>query len=197
MSPSSFPFRSANVPEIASPASKGTEKVSTSSPLSSPTDILKDTRAYEHGRQRVKRAAELIRAKERKETAAGRNIQGPRVDKPKSSIVRANKKTSWFAGTEVKAFWELDNEKQPEVEHTTMPVNAISETDGFQDEVKLTDLIVSRKPRKIKGGPYGKFLVHIWRLPAFVPHRSGLRSHSSTSTSHRLRRVHGARHGCR
>jgi hypothetical protein len=165
MSPSSLSFRSANVPEIVSPISKGTEKESfTTTPLSGPIDVLKDTRAYELGRQRVKRAAELVKAKERKETTAGRNTRGPRGDKPKSSIARAAKKTSWFAGKEVKGFWDNDEkqlvEKQAEVEHPTTPVTVISETDSFQGEVKLTDLVVSRKPRKIKGGHYVPFAVH-------------------------------------
>jgi len=156
MSPSSLSFRSANVPEIVSPISKGTEKESfTTTPLSGPIDVLKDTRAYELGRQRVKRAAELVKAKERKETTAGRNTRGPRGDKPKSSIARAAKKTSWFVGKEVKGFWDNDNEKQLgekqlEVEHPTTPLTVMSKTDSFQGEVKLMDLVVSRKPRKIK-----------------------------------------------
>jgi hypothetical protein len=151
MSPVSLSFRSANVPEIASPVSKGIEKDTfTTTPLSGPIDVLKDTRAYELGRQRVKRAAELVKAKERKEAAVRRNNRGPRSDKPKSSIIRADKKTSWFAGKEVKGIWDNDNEKQLELEHPPTAITVTLEAESFQGEVKLADLVVSRKPRKIK-----------------------------------------------
>lgn len=161
MSPVSLSFRSANVPEVASPISKGTEKDTfTTTPLSGPIEVLKDTRAYELGRQQVKRAAELVKAKERKEAAVRRNSRGPRSDKPKS-IIRAGKRTSWFAGKEVKELWDNDNEKQLEIERPPTALKVTLETKSFQDEVKLADLVVSRKPRKIKGGHHKPFIMRV------------------------------------
>jgi len=150
MSPSNLSFRSANIPEVVSPISKEVEKDTfPTTPLSSPIDVLKDVRAYEVGRQRVKKAAELIKTRERKEkgSAATRGAWGP-WGGYKTKFVREANKTSWFGGKEL---WDSDNEKQPlEFEHPTTPLTVPSETDSFQGEVKLTDLVVSKKPRKTK-----------------------------------------------
>jgi hypothetical protein len=152
MSPTSLPFRSANIPEIVNPISKGVEKDTfTTSPLSSPIDVLKDMRAYEVGRQRAKKAAELVKARERKEKgpAAVRNTWRPWGDKSKPTLRESNK-ASWFGGKEVRGLWDSDNEKQLEVEHAPTSLTVISKSDSVQGEVKLTDLVVSKKPRKNK-----------------------------------------------
>jgi hypothetical protein len=153
MSPSSLSFRSANIPETANPVSKGSEKdIFITSPLLNPIDVLKDVRAYERDRQRVKKAAELVKAKQRKEkgTITGRNTWAPWGDKTKTSVVKPEK-TSWFGG---KGPWEYEKgeKDQLEVEQPATPISVTSEKGSLAGEVKLADLVTSRKPRKNKGG---------------------------------------------
>jgi hypothetical protein len=116
----------------------------TTSPLSSPTDVLKDVRAYERERQRVKKVAELVKAKERS-IFAGRNTWGPSVAK--------SGKTSWFGG---KGLLDTENgkgEKEPlDTEEPVMSLEMVSKKDSSDGELKLADLVTSRKPRKNKGG---------------------------------------------
>jgi len=157
MSPNSLSFRSANILETTTSVSKGPEKETfITSPLSSPIDVLKDVRAYERERQRVKKAAELVKAKERKErgTVAGRNNWGPWGDKSKTSVARSGK-TSWFGG---KGLWDSENEKGEkghlEVERHTTPIRATLKEDTFEGEVKLADLMTARKSRKNKEGDF-------------------------------------------
>jgi hypothetical protein len=151
MSPTSLiSFRSANIPETTT-VSKGPEKDTfITSPLCSPIDVLRDVRAYERERQRVMKAAELVKAKERKErgTVAGRNTWGPWGDKPKTAVVRSGK-TSWFAA---KGLWDSDNEKgEKEFEGPGTPTRRMSKEDCLGGEVKLADLVTPSK-RKNKGG---------------------------------------------
>jgi len=153
MSPTSLiSFRSANIPETTT-VSKGPEKDTfITSPLCSPIDVLRDVRAYERERQRVMKAAELVKAKERKErgTVAGRNTWGPWGDKPKTAVVRSGK-TSWFAA---KGLWDSDNEKgEKEFEGPGTPTRRMSKEDCLGGEVKLADLVTPSK-RKNKEGDF-------------------------------------------
>jgi len=154
MSPNSLSFRSANIPETTTPVSKGPEKdVFITSPLCSPIDVLKDVRAYERERQRVKKAAELVKAKERKErgTFAGRNTWGPWGNKSKTSVAKSGK-TSWFEG---KGFGDSENEKgQLEAGRPATPIRTTLKEDIFEGEVKLADLVTARKSRKNKEGDF-------------------------------------------
>ena len=155
MSPTSLSFRSVNILETTNPVLKGPGKdTSITSPLSSPIDVLRDVRAYERERQQMKKAAELVKAKERKEkgTFAGRNTWGPWGDKAKTPAAKPGK-ASWFGG---KALWDTENEKrekdQLEVEQPATPFSVTSQNDTFDGEVKIADLVTPRKPRKNKGG---------------------------------------------
>jgi len=152
MSPTSLSFRSANIPEIINTVSKGPEKdIFITSPLLNPIDVLKDVRAYERDRQRVKKAAELVKAKQRKEkgTVAGRNTWAPWGDKAKTSVVKSEK-TSWFGG-KGPCEDEKGEKDQLEVEQPATPIQVTSEKGSLAGEVKLVDLVTSRKPRKNKG----------------------------------------------
>jgi hypothetical protein len=155
MSPTSLSFRSANIHETTDIVSKGPEKdIFITSPLLSPVDVLKDVRAYERDRQRVKKAAELVKARERKErsTFAGKNTWSPWGDKTKTSVAKLGK-SSWFGG---KGSWDGENEKgekdRLETEQFATLLRVASEKDSLDGEVKLADLVTSRKPRKNKGG---------------------------------------------
>jgi len=155
MSPTSLSFRSANIPETTNPVSKGPEKdIFITSPLLNPIDVLKDVRAYERDRQRVKKAAELVKAKQRKEkdTVAGRNTWAPWGDKIKTSALKSER-TSWFGG---KGLWEdgKGEKDQLEVEQPATPIRVTSEKDSLAGEVKLADLVTSRKSRKNKEGDF-------------------------------------------
>jgi len=154
MSPTSLSFRSANIPETITPVSKGSEKdMFIISPLSNPIDVLRDVRAYERDRQRAKKAAELVKTRERKErgSIAGRNTWSPWSDK---AAVKSGK-TSWFRGS---MLWDNENEKgdkdQREVERPVTPFQVMSKQDSLDGEVKLADLMTSRKPRKNKEGDF-------------------------------------------
>jgi len=153
MSPSSLSFRSVNIPETTTAVPKGPEKDTfITSPLCSPVDVLKDVRAYERERQRVKKAAELVKAKERKErgTVAGRNTWGLWSDKSKTTVPRSGK-TSWFVG---KRPWDNENGNEEagkghmEVERPATLTKPLSKEDCLGGEVRLADLVTPRKPRK-------------------------------------------------
>jgi len=155
MSPTSLSFRSANIPETTTPVSEGLEKdIFITSPFCSPIDVLKDVRAYERERQRVKKAAELAKTKERKErgTVPGRNAWGPWGDKSKTTVARSE--ISWFGG---KGVWDSENENenvekgQLEAEWPATPVRPMSKEDCL-GEVKLADLVTPAKRKNKDGG---------------------------------------------
>jgi hypothetical protein len=191
MSPASLSFRSANVPETTTPVSKGSEKdIFVTSPLSSPIDVLKDVRAYERDRQRVKKAAELVKARERKEkgTIAGRNTWGPWSDKAKTAVAKSVR-TSWFGGEGV---YESEHEKGEndlrEVERPVTPFHVTSQKGILDGEVKLADLVTTRKPRKNKGEPTHHMCSSDTHY--LLSFRRRFRSYTTTTTSHCARRVH-------
>ena len=149
MSPSTLSLRSENVPEktvSSTPMTKQPEKqpFMTSAP-SSPIDVLRDVRAYEHDRQRVKKAAELAKMREIKSRNAfeHRNRWGPWGDKPKNSVVRTGK-TCWF-------IWKDAAEGEPEKVEQLEADNSPTPVSSKRSEVKLADLITLQKPRKTKG----------------------------------------------
>lgn len=151
MSPSTLSLRSANVPGTVSPTpmTKPSEKEPfITSPLSSPIDVLRDVRAYEHDRQRVKKAVELAKTREIKSRNAfeGRYRWGPWGDKPKNSVVRAGQ-TGW-SGAKEGAEGEPEKLEQLEADSPLTPVAS------KRGEVKLADLITPQKPRKAKGKIY-------------------------------------------
>jgi len=145
-------LRSKNVPEkTVSPAAttKLPEKQPfIAPPLSSPIDVLRDVRAYERDRQRVKKAAELAKTREMKSRNAieRRNRWGPWADKPKKTVVRTGK-TGWFLWKEAA---EGELEKVEQLEADSPPTPAAPK----RGEVKLADLITPQKPRKTKGGDF-------------------------------------------
>lgn len=152
MSPSSLSLRLTNVPETIIPVSKSLERESfIASPPSSTIDVLRDVRAYEHQRQRVKKTAELVKAKERKEkiAAAGRNTWSPWGDKSKPSAVNSSK-SSWFGGREVKGVWDEKEQLETDTPVTT-PIRVTSGVNRLPTEVALADLVTSKKQRKTKG----------------------------------------------
>lgn len=152
MSPVALSFRSANILETAARVSKDIEKdtLVVISPLpSSPIDVFRDVRDYEHQRQRTKKTAALAKVKERKERGA---LWAQWGDKPKSPAVHSAR-GSWFGGKDNKSLWDNDNEEkdQLEVEHLPSSPRVAFRTDSVRSEVKLTDLMTSRKSRKIIG----------------------------------------------
>lgn len=151
MSPVSISFRSANIPKTAAPVTKDIEKETlvVISPLhSSPIDVLRDVRDYERQRQRTKKNVALAKMKERKERGA---LWAQWGDNPKSPAVHSAR-ASWFGGKDNRNIWDDDNEIEEkdhlEVEHSP---RVAFRTHDVRREVKLTDLVTSRKSRKIVG----------------------------------------------
>ena len=166
MSPSALSLRSKNVPEkTVSPAAttKLPEKQPfIAPPLSSPIDVLRDVRAYEYDRQRVKKAAELAKTREMKSRNAisRRNHWGPWADKPKKTVIRMGK-TGWFLWKEAT---EGELEKVEQLKADSPPTPAVPK----RGEVKLADLIMPQKPRKTKGKTYPIPPSVTYRLRTFV-----------------------------
>jgi len=151
MSPNSLSFRSVNIPETGTTISDGPAKDTfITSPLCSPIDILKDVRAYERERQQVKKAAELVRAKQRKEsrTVAGRNTWSPWGDKPKTNVTSSGY-ISWFRGN---GLWDNEEEKvQLEVKRPVTPIKLMSKEDSLRGVVTLADMVVPGKRKDQEG----------------------------------------------
>jgi hypothetical protein len=151
MSPSALSLPSENVAKntvLPTPTTKLSEKQPfVTSPLCNPIDVLRDVRAYEHDRQRVKKATDLAKMREMKSrnTFERRNRWGPWGDKPKS-VVRTGK-ISWFWGKEAA---ESEPEKIEQLEADS-PLTLVAPKPS---EVKLTDLVTPQKPRKTKGGDF-------------------------------------------
>ena len=166
MSPSALSLRSKNVPEkTMSPAAttKLPEKQPfIAPPLSSPIDVLRDVRAYEHDRQHVKNAAELAKTREMKSRNAIEhcNRWGPWADKPKKTVVRTGK-TGWFLWKEAT---EGELEKVEQLEADSLPTPAAPK----RGEVKLADLIMPQKSHKTKGKTYPIPPSVTYRLCTFV-----------------------------
>ena len=166
MSPSALSLRSKNVPEkTLSPAAmtKLPEKQPfIAPPLSSPIDFLRDVCAYEHDRQRVKKAAELAKTREMKSRNAieRRNCWGPWADKPKKTVVRIGK-TGWFLWKEATK-GELEKVEQLEADSPPTPAAPM------RGEVKLADLIMLQKLCKTKGKTYPIPPSVTYRLHTFV-----------------------------
>jgi len=153
MSPASLSFRSNMLDAVPR---KGAEKdaLVVIPPLNnSPIDVLRDVRDYERQRQHSKKSAGLVKAKERKERSTALWAQWG--DKAKSPAARAARGT-WFGGKDNRAVWDADNDMDEkdmiDVEHVVPP--RVIVPDIVRSEVKLADLVTTKKSRKAVGGDF-------------------------------------------
>lgn len=146
MSTASLSFRS-NMVDAKVPKKKDTLVVI--SPLNnSPIDVLRDVRDYERQRQHTKKSSGQVKTKERKERSAAQwAIFG---DKAKSPAARASR-GSWFGGKDNRAVWDDEHDMdEKDIDHVVSPPR-VTVPDSVRSEVNLTDLVTSKKSRKLVG----------------------------------------------
>ncbi|KAG5642019.1 hypothetical protein DXG03_003792 [Asterophora parasitica] len=157
---------SANAAPVVTPASD--ENSSPRLPKSPPPPTLsvKEARTWEHDRQRVKKTAELIKSKARKAQAAAHDGWSPaklyqRHSSHSTVAVRtlldddqpvvAESEIDWddvaspLRSSHVERDWELGREVVP----------------PGRSEVPLTDLLIARKPRHVRGRSDFEVVPHI------------------------------------
>ena len=128
-------------PERSSPLSPVVADVGTS--IADDRQFAKDTRSYEQNRQRLKNAMELVKRKARKARKA--SALGPTtypsapIPSEKEKRLRADD-VDPLRDITVKVLDALD-----------APVSSKDHGHLAKGEVKLSDLIVTGKPRKVKG----------------------------------------------
>ncbi|KAK7048380.1 hypothetical protein R3P38DRAFT_2868981 [Favolaschia claudopus] len=110
----------------------------------------KDVRAFEHDRQRVKKAADWVKTKERKE-------QGRWATLAKGEFYNSSRRNSTPAISEKQkrlSAEEVDPLDAPLADSGRDTVGVASYRATQPSEVKLGDLITFRKPRKARAGDF-------------------------------------------
>jgi len=154
MSPTSLSFRSTMLDAVPK---KGADKdaLVVIPPLNnSPIDVLRDARDYERQRQHSKKSAGLVKAKERKER--GLAVWAQWGDKSRSPAAKASR-GSWFGGKDNRPVWDADNdmdEKDVIDDVERVAPSRVIVPDVVRSEVKLADLVTSKKSRKAVGGDF-------------------------------------------
>jgi hypothetical protein len=116
--------------------------------LSSSTGTVKDMRAYEHDRQKVKKAAELVKRKARKASGWSRALHELKTHSSGPTASSGKRERLWLEDVDA-----LDGlECEPDVGRMlhSLPSRGVLN----KREVKLADLVTARKPRKGKDGDF-------------------------------------------
>jgi len=150
MSAASHSFRS-NV-LAAVPKNKDTLVVISPLNVNGPIDVVRDVRDHERQRQRTKKSAGHVKAKERKERGAAQwAMWGEKAKAP-----TARTRGSWFGGKDNRATWDDEHdfdEKDIEVDHVTSPPR-VTVPDSVRTYVQLADLVTTKKSRKLVEGDF-------------------------------------------
>lgn len=166
---------SKNTPESRTQNSSELEKDRPITP-SLPRATSKDVRAYEHNRQQVKKAAELVKAKARKEQGSAKasyhETKGPGLPSVRSKRLRPEDVDSLETLGDIRV-----DTRDVEAGHRGPP--------SSMSEVKLSDLVISGKRRKGKG-KRADCLDHICIAHVALCFSWRLRSHTSCAVGHRL-----------
>lgn len=126
----------------------GKEFLSTTSPILTELNA-KDVRAFEHDRQRTKKAADVLKMKQRKQSARqGGWTRSIYTAKGHVNGGFPSEKDKHLRIEEVESF---DGLADSQGEYTEVERRHHSGPGLPAREVKLSDLLTSRKPRKVKG----------------------------------------------
>jgi len=123
-------------------------------------------RAYEHDRQKVKKAAELVKRKARNSPGWSRTLQEAKVHSPSPAALSG--KHERLTVEDVDPLEELEYDVEVRRLTHSHPSRAVP-----RKEVKIADLITARKPRKSKDGDF-EVIPHVRSVIALDEFVSGL-----------------------